>query len=413
MLMACQALEADGILGIKNRSCQPGATAKPTAQTGKAGEDTSMHQELPAQGAEPAVALDLTSTAAESSAGSPGRSAEALVLPEVETTGRAGESNRKRQRQKSTVSPQGVGEPPAAQPDNSEASERGADDSQDGGAAAFAAKDERAKRMYIGNRLRRRAWYQKYQQEIAKRQKKVRHWPSRWTALPAGGKEAFVKWWARQPDNDVCASVAKWAAEHFWKPTGQLDGMRVPRSRNKNRGQVLLTYQGAWGEIDEVGIVSPPQITLALTAQLQRMTSVQKLWEKILVGVERISRTTLSDDWAATLEICNQMLAVTGKVRLHVHLALSRKAGHIELGRASSQLLDSRPHVSSSCPNLAKKGKAASAATMYYCSVEKVGQVFMKASTQPHTDYPVNAEWTWTLMACDKIHSRHCSRRVR
>ena len=164
--MAIQALEAQGILGIKNRSCQPGATAQPTPQTGKAGEDTSIHQELPAHSAKPAVALDLTSTAAESSAGSPGRSAEALVLPEVATTGRAGESKRKRQRQKSTDSHQGAGEHPAAQPDISDASDMDADDCQDDGAALFATKDERAKRMYIGNRLRRRDWYKKYQQDI-------------------------------------------------------------------------------------------------------------------------------------------------------------------------------------------------------------------------------------------------------
>ena len=46
-----------------------------------------------------------------------------------------------------------------------------ADHCQDDGAALFATKDERAKRMYIDDRLRRRSWYEKFQREIAKKHK--------------------------------------------------------------------------------------------------------------------------------------------------------------------------------------------------------------------------------------------------
>ena len=97
------------------------------------------------------------------------------MLPEVETTGRDGQQKRKRHRQKSPGSPQEFGELPAAQPDNSEASDDvGADDCLDGEAALFAIKDDRTKRMYIGNRQCRRGRYRKFQQEVDRKQKNPR-----------------------------------------------------------------------------------------------------------------------------------------------------------------------------------------------------------------------------------------------
>ena len=145
MLLACQALEEEGILGMKNASSQPVETAEPTAQTGKAGEATNMMKELPAQCAEPAAAFDLTSTSAETSGGSPARLAGDL-LPLEAGTGRAGQQKRKRHSQQSASRPAGDGEPPAAQPADTEVSDDGAGDGNNDTAVAFDLKDVRAKR---------------------------------------------------------------------------------------------------------------------------------------------------------------------------------------------------------------------------------------------------------------------------
>ena len=83
MLMACQALEKSGITGGQDASCQPVHTVNPTAKTGDAGDGTRMWKELPAQGADQAIAQHLTTTSAESGGGSPQWSSGDPLLPEA------------------------------------------------------------------------------------------------------------------------------------------------------------------------------------------------------------------------------------------------------------------------------------------------------------------------------------------
>ena len=403
MLMACQALEKSGITGVQDASCQPVQTVNPTAKTGDAGDGTRRWKELPAQGADPAIAQHLTTTSAESGGGSPEWSAGDLLLPEAQGR-RGGQQKRKRPAQKSGDRAAGDGEPPAAQPDSSEASDDGGCDSAPPAAAFFALKDDRARRNVIGNRLRRRSWYHKWQQEVNKRHKKAREWPARWSALPAKAKQEFVTWWLQQPDCGLSERIADWTRRVFLQSEEPDQATAAKRFRVSSAPQALLTYQGAWGEISCLGIVTPPCVGV-LPALLRKQAEVQQLWEKIQRDAERLAEAQSCEMWGLSVEICPQTLAETGKVRLHVHLALCRRVGKLQAAPASLQLLGTKPHCNHYTASLARKGRAAAYATMYYCAVNKVGQVFSKASRQPHKDYPVNAEWGWTLLAADKITS--------
>ena len=325
------------------------------------------------------------------------------MLPEAQGR-RGGQQKRKRPAQKSGDRAAGDGEPPAAQPDSSEASDDGGCDSAPPAAAFFALKDDRARRNVIGNRLRRRSWYHKWQQEVNKRHKKAREWPARWSALPAKAKQEFVTWWLQQPDCGLSEQVADWTRRVFLQSEEPDQATAAKRFRVSSAPQALLTYQGAWGEISCLGIVTPPCVGV-LPASLRKEAEVQQLWEKIQRDAERLAEAQSCEMWGLSLEICPQTLAETGKVRLHGHLALCRRVGKLQAAPASLQLLGTKPHCNHYTASLARKGRAAGYATMYYCSVNKVGQVFSKASCQPHKDYPVNAEWGWTLLAADKITS--------
>ena len=401
MVMACHALEQEGILGVNNESCQPVQTVGLTAQTGEAG-DESKKQELPAPGADPAIAKDLWAASVENSGGCPELPRWKVLLPEAETLC-GGEQKRRRQLQKPEDCAQGSGEPPAAQPDLSDGSDDGPADRSHSAAAFFALRCDRARRNVIGNRLRRRGWYKKWQETVNKKQKRTRTWPERWSELPAKAKQEFVKWWLEQPDCGLCESIAAWTKLHFIDSQPDEPTPAVTKLRFRSSGpQLLLTYQGAWGEITCVGIVSPPCIE-ALPALLRKQAQVQQLWERIQREVEGICQTHNCNRWGISVEICPQTLAETGKVRLHVHLALARSGGRFQPAPASLQLLDTKPHTSGHNVALARKGRAALDSTMYYVGVEKVGQVFSKTSCQPHKDYAVNGEWTWALLAADKI----------
>ena len=176
MLMACQTLEKSGIIGVPDASCQPVQTVNPTAMTGDAGDGTRRWKELPAQGADPALAEALTTPWAESSGGSPSSSAGDPLLPEAQGR-RGGQQKRKRPAQKSGDRAAGDGEPPAAQPDSSEASDDGGCDTAPPAGSFFALKDDRARRNVIGNRLRRRDWYHKWQQQMNKKTKRLANGP--------------------------------------------------------------------------------------------------------------------------------------------------------------------------------------------------------------------------------------------
>ena len=51
----------------------------------------------------------------------------------------------------------------------------------------------------------------------------------------------------------------------------------------------------------------------------------------------------------------------------------------------------------------ARKGRQGQLSSLYYVAVPKIGQLWSYASSQPYKDFPVNAEWTWTLLQADKI----------
>ena len=176
MLMACQRLEKSGIIGVPDASCQPRQTENFTAKTGAAGDGSRNRKELPAQGADPAIAEVLSTTSASLRSVSPCSSAGDLLLPEAQGR-RGGQQKRKRPAQKSGDRAAGDGEPPAAQPDSSEASDDGGCDTAPPAGSFFALKDDRARRNVIGNRLRRRDWYHKWQQQMNKKTKRLANGP--------------------------------------------------------------------------------------------------------------------------------------------------------------------------------------------------------------------------------------------
>ena len=213
-----------------------------------------------------------------------------------------------------------------------------------------------------------------------------------------------MTWWLQQPDCGLSERIADWARRFFLQPEEADEATPASRARVSASQQALLTYQGAWGEISCLDSATPPCVGV-LPALLRKQAEVQLLWEKIQRDTERLAEAQSCEMWGLSVEICPQTLAETGKVRLHVHLALCRGAGKLRTALASLQLLGTKPHCNHYTASLARKGRAAAYATMYYCAVNKVGQVFSKASRQPHKDYPVNAEWGWTLLAADKITS--------
>ena len=139
----------------------------------------------------------------------------------------------------------------------------------------------------------------------------------------------------------------------------------------------------------------------ALTRWILQRAETQALCEKIQRWVENLAKQVVIGKWAWTLEICPRLWTQKHEVALHLHVALVRYPPfdhNLSVFAYDGKL----PFVSSSNPaDRNKKGSAA--ATLFYCSIPKVGKVTGCYSHDPFKDYHVNPEWITNLLQAEKV----------
>lgn len=112
-------------------------------------------------------------------------------------------------------------------------------------------------------------------------------------------------------------------------------------------------------------------------------------------------------DWAIAAEICTQTLQQEGRAVFHLHLLLRHVDSQIWLpGPEAMQFEGCRPNVTAA-PNLGGQRGASSRtwAGYFYCTVPKIGQVFVHANKTPFRDFPVQGQWVMSLLQAGKIEA--------
>ena len=257
--------------------------------------------------------------------------------------------------------------------------------------------------MFIGNRLRRMNWYERFQAAFNKKSHRAGQWPWKWTDLNDVFKQKFVEWWAQHEDNSCRPEETDWAVKNFVRELPALEEPKSGHSRRHRTKQVLLTYNGEWGNLPWSADLPQSVDAGELTAVLRKAACVQQLWERTQAQALNVCKRTAAEDYAVCLEICPRTLQ-EGTLRVHAHLALVSSSATLDLSSKKGELLGSVgvPAQGSS----SKKGRAGMHSTLYYVMAPKVGQVFSFSSLQPYKDFPVNAEWTWNLLQADKLTAK-------
>ena len=292
-------------------------------------------------------------------------------------------------------------EPPAAQPDPNQAFDGPAGVDVPADPEVWNRKSTREKRMFIGNRLRRMNWYQNFQLEAKKKSKRTGKWPDRWTYLNESWKQKFVSWWALHPANSCGEAEKEWATKNFVREQKEVNANQdLHRAHSHTAKNVLLSYNGDWGDIAWDASIAKTMDMRELTAVLQASDFMSKLWQKVQVGADAISKRVRADDYAVSLEVCPRTLEQEEALRIRVDLALVRSTAALDLGKGVN-MFGSPGILAKGQPT--KRGKTAKHSALYYVTVPKLGQLWSWSSSQPYKDFPVNGEWTWKLLQSGKI----------
>ena len=359
--------------------------------------DTSM---LPAARANANADMD-TSTATLDSSGSSSSRSCLPSLADVAECGREAGSKRRRMRSKARNPFPDDDEPPAVQSDPNRASDGAAGDEPAADPQVWMRQSTRKKRMFIGNRLRRMNWYQNFQLEAKKKSKRIGKWPERWTDLNESWKQKFVSWWALHPANSCGKAEKEWATKNFVREQKEVNANQdLHRAHSHTAKNVLLSYNGDWGDIAWDASIAKTMDMRKLTAVLQASELMSKLWQKVQVEADAISKRVRADDYAVSLEVCSRTLEQEEALRVRVELALVRSSARLTL-RNGVSMFGSPGILAKGQPQ--KVGNRAGHSALYCVTVPKLGQLWSWSSSQPYKDFLVNGEWTWNLLQSGKI----------
>ena len=102
------------------------------------------------------------------------------------------------------------------------------------------------------------------------------------------------------------------------------------------------------------------------------------------------------------MELCTRTWKGRHVVRAHMHVLLRRDQARLRVRSADSlRVLESRPFLS--MEDLTRSKRAGNHQAQYYCLAPKIGGIFSFSTQQAYVDFPVNAEWVWTLIQGEKI----------
>ena len=195
---------------------------------------------------------------------------------------------------------------------------------------AWAHKNTREKRMFIGNRLRRMNWYERFQTAFNKKSHRKGQWPWKWVDLNDTYKQKFIEWWAQHEDNSCKAEEKDWAVKNFVLELPAPEEQNSRQLKRHRLKQLLLTYNGEWGNLAESGNVPRCRDMDELAAVLEKTASVQQLWEQIKEQGAAVCNRVGAEHHAVCLEICPRTLQ-EGALRVHVHLALVSSSAALDL----------------------------------------------------------------------------------
>jgi len=170
---------------------------------------------------------------------------------------------------------------------------------------------------------------------------------------------------------------------------------------------VLLTFMGPWYMTDAAGQAEQYEgLSLAEVVDKVRQTQAwQKKWEAMREHAAKLTELLFASDHACCLEVCPRIFACEKKARLHLHIFVRSSQKMFVSHMSLLAFEDITPQAATMVGGLQTSGSSRRAcfAGMFYCVVQKHGQVFQYTTREPFRDFLVNGTWVMNLLQSGKI----------
>ena len=201
--------------------------------------------------------------------------------------------------------------------------------------------------------------------------------------------------------------VLDWSRE-VWGAIGP-DGEYVPPVNRRmeklwlNAHQSLMTWNGEWGLLEEKdGVCPAPTDWRELVAHVRNRPRAQALWQEFLIFVKDAVIELFINDWAASMELCMNTWEEQGQLRIHMHLCW-KSSQKVRLKRHDPLVFrGTPPHASATIATLQSR-VSGSWCGLYYLTCPKIGVIESTSTKQAFTQFPVSAEWVFSMLQSRKM----------
>lgn len=185
---------------------------------------------------------------------------------------------------------------------------------------------------------------------------------------------------------------------------------------------ILLTYNGDFGLVDVDSFHVDGRVSALSTGDnpifnmdvddvaklLRSHPDAKRLRDTLQTIAVNMTNRMKTPWWAFSVELCPKTFQKEKVLRLHAHLWISTRGQSVlledfALGKQGEFLPFVNWAAQSFCGTAGGRGVASMMSGAFYCSVEKIGQVFAEFNTSPFLDYPVRDTWVTSLYASHKI----------
>ena len=227
-----------------------------------------------------------------------------------------------------------------------------------------------------------------------------------WASVDHAGKmdvlQEMLK--ASRVPADLVASATKKVHEFQQR---EEEDLAQPRGARASSSSILLTWNGPWGELDELS-ESSTGISLEDVAEVLRaVPAVQFLWKEAQVFVQGMMESEELLKSAVSLELCTRTYEQSGRVRVHLHSCWVSKASRKWATNMTRYCFgDSVPFRSRDAVSNRARGRSVTSAWhagIYYVVAPKKGSLFTWSSVLPFQDFVVNAEWITVMWQMSKL----------
>ena len=147
----------------------------------------------------------------------------------------------------------------------------------------------------------------------------------------------------------------------------------------------------------------PPDTSVDGVAQVLRdRVELVAAWSRARHEVHALAKEVYASSYAMCFEVCKRTWTDQQQVRVHMHVLLRRSDTRIRIRSMEClRLLGGTPYATHE--DLTRSKRASNYQAQYYCVAPKSGQVFSHSTAAAYLDFPVNAEWIWTLLQAEKM----------